>query len=782
MSGKTKPYKKISNWEVLTPKGFKSFSGIKKVNKEYSLKFTTEFDKEITCSGGHQLYVKRELEGQESEEMFCFADMIEPYTDKIKNKVGEYETVIEIEKTEKEIDLFDLVDVEDGYEYYANDLLSHNCAHIENFSELWTGLQPTISCVTGDTLILTDNGFEKIEDFHKTHNVGDYFKLEIPIYGKNGMEKTSHGYVSPESDTIIIRTKHGHEIECTLKHPLFVYQNGKNDGVMIESRNITIGNKLRIQTGMKCYGTNTKNITLLEAKNTALKYSKSLIFDENLDLDSDILTANEIFVKNYLKELIKICCVETIETINKKIFKIEIKSKGFIKKLNLLFHNDGYKSYILKEKEKIFLCVPFEETKDNFYWDEIVSIDKSKNKTYDFTVPKTHTFLQNGILGSNTGGSAILISTPLGIGNQFHSIWAKATDKNFDPANIKTNEEGSNKFYAIELPWTVHPERDQEWYESQCSELGNDPRRISQELLCAFNSSGNNFIDSKILEYLKTQLKTPIARYGNGNDMNIWEYAKPGHKYIISADVARGDSEDFSTAWIIDADTNICVADFKSKIPPDRFAEFLVDIGEKYNKAFIVNEINSVGVATSFALKTLKYQNLYFEKLFNGSIENNYTQDMIGDLIPGFNTNVKSRVEIMTKFEAAIRNKEIQVYSDRLIKELETFIWDGKKAKALKGYNDDLIMALAIGVNFINWGAARSTYDDGASIMAMIQGMSKNSRTLEQLTKQQSEPNTVDWGNIGFDLPSKGSIYSNSNTKNNIFVGGTRIPSWIKQS
>lgn len=526
MSGKTTAYKKISNWEVLTPSGYRSFSGIKKVNKEYSLKFITEFNKEIICSGGHQLYVKRELEGQESEEMFCFADMIEPYTDKIKNKVGEYETVIDIEKIEKEIDLFDLVDVEDGYEYYANDLLSHNCAHIENFSELWTGLQPTIS----------------------------------------------------------------------------------------------------------------------------------------------------------------------------------------------------------------------------------------------------------------TGGSAILISTPLGIGNQFHSIWAKATDKNFDPTNIKTNEEGSNKFYAIELPWTVHPERDQEWYESQCSELGNDPRRISQELLCAFNSSGNNFIDSKIIEYLKIQLKTPIARYGNGNDMNIWEYAQPGHKYIISADVARGDADDFSAAWVIDADTNICVADFKSKIPPDRFAEFLVDIGNKYNNAFVVNEINSVGVATSYALKTLKYSNLYFEKLYNGSIENNYTQDTIGDLIPGFNTNVKSRNEIMTKFEAAIRNKEIQVYSERLIKELETFIWDGKKAKALKGYNDDLIMALAIGVNFINWGATRSTYDDGASILAMIQGMSKNSRTLEQLTKQQNNPNTVDWGNTGFDLPSKGSIYSNTNTQNNVYVGGARIPSWIKQT
>ena len=44
-----------------------------------------------------------------------------------------------------------------------------------------------------------------------------------------------------------------------------------------------------------------------------------------------------------------------------------------------------------------------------------------------------------------------------------------------------------------------------------------------------------------------------------------------------------------------------------------------------------------------------------------------------------------------------IRNKLIKIYSSRTINEMKTFIWKNGKPQAMKGYNDDLIMALAIG-------------------------------------------------------------------------------------
>lgn len=58
-----------------------------------------------------------------------------------------------------------------------------------------------------------------------------------------------------------------------------------------------------------------------------------------------------------------------------------------------------------------------------------------------------------------TGGQAMLLSTPNGIGNFFHSIWVKA-------------EMGENSFVPIRLPWQVHPERDQTWRDKQDADLG----------------------------------------------------------------------------------------------------------------------------------------------------------------------------------------------------------------------------------------------------------------------------------------------------------------------
>jgi hypothetical protein len=45
-----------------------------------------------------------------------------------------------------------------------------------------------------------------------------------------------------------------------------------------------------------------------------------------------------------------------------------------------------------------------------------------------------------------------------------------------------------------------------------------------------------------------------------------------------------------------------------------------------------------------------------------------------------------------------MNEKEILIRSSRLIDELFTFIWNSGRAEAMKGYNDDLTMALAIGL------------------------------------------------------------------------------------
>jgi len=377
----------------------------------------------------------------------------------------------------------------------------------------------------------------------------------------------------------------------------------------------------------------------------------------------------------------------------------------------------------LNEEDQMF----FEEiASNNFFWDPIVSIKKSKNKTYDFTVPETHTFLQNCILGSNTGGSAILISTPSGVGTLFHEVWAGAKD-------------GKNQFLPIELPWTVHPERDEDWFEDQKQAIiaAQGERGIFQELLCDFVSSGDTFIKGDAMDHILKSIQEPIAIKTYGRDeVWIWKHPESNHKYILSADVARGDGDDFSAFHIIDVDADEVVADFKGKSPPDKFAEIMIEAAQRYNFALICQEKNNVGVAAAIKLKDSGYKNLYYEKFMKNIYMSYMTQD-IGDELPGFTTTANTREQILSKLENTLRNKNIRVRSKRLYEELQTFIWKNNKPQAQKNYNDDLIIALALGCNLYE-SAGRTAYGSGEEEWALIQGMSRNQNYSQPFRQQES--------------------------------------------
>ncbi len=58
-----------------------------------------------------------------------------------------------------------------------------------------------------------------------------------------------------------------------------------------------------------------------------------------------------------------------------------------------------------------------------------------------------------------TGGGCIALSTPNGVGNWFH--------KSYTEAQLQ-----KNSFLPISLPWSVHPERAQDWRDKQDTDLG----------------------------------------------------------------------------------------------------------------------------------------------------------------------------------------------------------------------------------------------------------------------------------------------------------------------
>jgi hypothetical protein len=279
------------------------------------------------------------------------------------------------------------------------------------------------------------------------------------------------------------------------------------------------------------------------------------------------------------------------------------------------------------------------------------------------------------------GGNSIVLSTPNGVGNKYHELYTQA-------------EAGDNMFNPIRLPWHVHPEQDDEWFERETANMSS--KQIAQELMCDFTHSGDTYLNSDDLESLAWWVKSPIDKWGPDMGVWVWSYPFTESEYIVSADVARGDASDYSAAHVIDVKRCEIVAEYKGKLPPDKFAQLLAEMGKRYNNALVCPENNTYGYAVVMKLAEMGYKNLYFKNK-KDQYEAMYTGNVDLHKI-GFSTQGNTRNQILTKLEEVIRNKKVRFYSSRLIDELKTFVWKGQKAQAMKGKNDDLVMALAIGV------------------------------------------------------------------------------------
>ena len=285
-----------------------------------------------------------------------------------------------------------------------------------------------------------------------------------------------------------------------------------------------------------------------------------------------------------------------------------------------------------------------------------------------------------------TGGGIIALSSPNGIGNWFHKTYTEA-------------QIGKNDFYPIELKWNLHPDRDEAW---ELRERANmSPREFAQEYDCDFLGSGNSVIEPDNLSfYEQTYLQEPVERRFMGGDFWIFQYPDYSRNYIISADVARGDGSDYSAFHVIDVDACEQVAEYKSQIDTRSYGNMLVSVASEYNNALLVVENANVGWDVVNTIIEKGYQNMYYSPRAYGEMQMDKWMAKMGSdqTVPGFTTSVKTRPLVISKMEAYIRDRAFIFRSKRLLEELRVFIWHNGKAAAQTGYNDDLVMALGIGL------------------------------------------------------------------------------------
>ena len=291
----------------------------------------------------------------------------------------------------------------------------------------------------------------------------------------------------------------------------------------------------------------------------------------------------------------------------------------------------------------------------------------------------------------STGGKAILLSTPNGVGNFFHKMWQQAETK-------------TNNFNPILLDWRVHPERDQAWRDRQTELMGE--LQAIQEHDASFIFSGNTVIPAEIIEFYKsTFVQEPVSKEGFDGNLWVWEYPNSSKSYIVCADVARGDGEDYSTFHVIDIETSTQVAEYKGKVETKQFGNMLVSVATQYNDALLIPDNSSIGWNAIQQIIDRGYRNLFYmsRDLQYVDVEHQLNrkylkEDKMTSLVPGFMISQRTRPLIIARLKEYMLDNSFTIRSSRMIAELETFIWKNGRPEALGGYNDDLVLALCIGL------------------------------------------------------------------------------------
>jgi hypothetical protein len=268
------------------------------------------------------------------------------------------------------------------------------------------------------------------------------------------------------------------------------------------------------------------------------------------------------------------------------------------------------------------------------------------------------------------GGQLIIPSTPNGVGNEFHTIWANAEERGF---------------HKVKLDWRDHPERDQEWYSEVVKPLSR--RMAAQEYDCDFLQSGAVVFDAEDLTLHKQPTKEAIA---------AWNKEARRHRddspYFIGVDTADGlDDGDYSVATVLHKDSGKQVETLSGRLRPDIFAEKLIALAGRYPGLIGIEKASSGGTVILELERAGLRSRLYKHK--------EWDQKGRGKSRMGWITSSKSKPVMIAELEAAIRQGHLKVTDQATLDELRVYEYKDSASQhsgAPDGYHDDRVIALAI--------------------------------------------------------------------------------------
>lgn len=363
----------------------------------------------------------------------------------------------------------------------------------------------------------------------------------------------------------------------------------------------------------------------------------------------------------------------------------------------------------------------------------------------------------------------IMVSTPNGKDELYYKTYkqALAKENGYDAVEFKwfqdlrynkhlkwyrQNEETGKKEWIVEdvLDSTGSVKYDEEkwrelekkgwhptspWYESMCQSFNNDSVKIAQELDVSFMGSSNNVVSPEFIEMqTKQNVREPLEDYKDPLVEETWFWKKPidGHRYIMGIDPSRGTSADKTAIEIIDMDGRDengkpiieQVMEYDGKKLGDDIGGMAVQYAKLYNNAYVVvDSTGGQGDAAILTMMQLGYKNFYYEDENQKTyMVMNSTKKLDGftDVLPGFHFQ-GNRYPVLANFAGMVRTNEIKIRSQRVINELDTWIFKGETGRMdhMEGAHDDTItcLAMALFVMQYSFNKIESTKHKDAAIL-----------------------------------------------------------------
>ena len=279
--------------------------------------------------------------------------------------------------------------------------------------------------------------------------------------------------------------------------------------------------------------------------------------------------------------------------------------------------------------------------------------------------------------GKNT--KVIIVSTPHGM-NHFYRMWHDA-------------EKRKNEYVPTDVHWSEVPGRDLKWKEQTIANTSEQQFKVEFE--CEFLGSVDTLIAPSKLRSMVYD--NPITRNAG---LDIYENVVDKHDYIMTVDVARGVSEDYSAFVVVDITEfpHRVVAKYRNnEIKPMLFPNIIYEVAKNYNGAYILCEVNDIGDQVASILQyDLEYQNLLMCSMRGRAGQ------IVGQGFSGKKTQLGVKMSKTVKKVGSLNLKTMieeskLIFSDyEIISELTTFVQKHNSFEAEEGCNDDLAMCLVI--------------------------------------------------------------------------------------